>query len=349
MPPVVEPVRADDRALMDGWYALRVAARAHDTPALAPPSRQRHATGLSSAGWACRAWAVRAGGEVVAVGDMQLPLRENRDSGFARVVVAPPHRRRGLGTALLAHLVAHAGARGRTRLALQTVEAPSPGGPTSPGTAFLRGTGARPAQYELQRRLTLPALPGAGLPAATTQAARGYRLVRWTGPTPPDRRADLAALIARMSTDAPQGGFAFEAQRWDAERVRERDADTAAAGERTVGAAAEAPDGRLAAYTEIRVPAPGEDAVARQDDTLVAPEHRGHRLGLWIKLANLEQLAAAHPQVTEIDTWNAADNPWMVAINDVLGYVPIARLTDWELDLAQAGTAAASSVAASGP
>ena len=50
-------------------------------------------------------------------------------------------------------------------------------------------------------------------------------------------------------------------------------------------------------YTEIAVPPAEDDPVARQDDTLVTPEHRGHRLGLWLKLANLEQMVGAHPEV----------------------------------------------------
>jgi GNAT superfamily N-acetyltransferase len=349
MPLVIEPIDPADGATMDAWFALTLACHRHDAPELAALSRPRHATRLSSPGFRSRAWAVRADARVVASAETALPLHDNLDFGFAHVLVSPAHRRRGLGSALLAHVVADARAQGRTRLALQAVELP---GRPAPAAGFLHAAGARPGLDALQRRLAVPPPePPADVVAQARRAARGYRLVRWTGSTPPPRRPDLAALIARMSTDAPHGEFAVEAQRWDADRVRERDAATVAAGERLVATAAETADGRLVAYTEIRVPAPGEDAVARQDDTLVAPEHRGHRLGLWIKLANLEQLAAVHPRVTGIDTWNADDNPWMVAVNDVLGFVPIARVTDWELDLAaaQAGTTAASSAAASGP
>ena len=75
------------------------------------------------------------------------------------------------------------------------------------------------------------------------------------------------------------------------------------------------------------------DGFASQGDTLVAPAHRGHRLGLWIKLANLELLLREHPEVRAIDTFNADDNRWMVAINEQLGFRPLRRQTDWELDL----------------
>jgi GNAT superfamily N-acetyltransferase len=350
MATVIEPIRADDHAAMDGWFDLTLRCQAHDTPDLPRLSRRRHALRLSSPGFERRAWAVRDGTEIVAAAEVALPLHDNLDNGFADGLVAPDRRRRGLGTQLLAHLVADARAAGRARLALQASEGIAT---SSPGSGFLRAAGARLGQVEMRRRLVLPAVdPRAlrDLAASARRAARGYRLVQWTGPTPPDRRTDLAGLIARMSTDAPQGDFTLEGQRWDAERVRRRDAAAAAAGEGRVVTAAQAADGRLVAYTETAVP-PDEDDVARQDDTLVAAEHRGHRLGLWIKLANLDQLADTHPEVRAVDTWNADGNRWMIAINDAMGFVPISRVTDWELDLTrgQSGTTAAISAAASGP
>jgi GNAT superfamily N-acetyltransferase len=354
--PTIQPVGADDRALMDGWYALTMRCHAHDTPRSARLSRRRHDNRLSSSRSVRRAWAVCDGAEVVAAAEVSLPQHENLDSGSAHLLVAPEHRRRGLGSRLLARLAADARAAGRTWLALQVhADLDTP----APGHGFLRAVGARLGQRELQRRLDLPpADPQAlrDLAASAARAAGAYRLVRWTGPTPPGWRADLAALIGRMSTDAPHGDFDLDAEHWDADRVRDRDATTAAGGEQLVVTAAQGADGRLVAYSEIAVPADGEDGIARQDDTLVAPEHRGHRLGLWIKLANLEQLAATHPQVRALETWNADENRWMIAINDAIGFVPVARVTDWELDLAsavggpgQAGTTAAISAAASGP
>ena len=95
---------------------------------------------------------------------------------------------------------------------------------------------------------------------------------------------------------------------------------------------------------------------ALQGDTIVVPEHRGHRLGLRVKLANLELLAARHPDVHRIGTYNAEDNRFMLAVNTALGYRPAGSLVEWELDLppsdrsaGQAGTTAAISAAASGP
>jgi GNAT superfamily N-acetyltransferase len=269
----------------------------------------------------------------VAAAEVSLPLHDNLDNGFAHVLVDPAHRRRGLGSRLLAHLAADAAADGRRRLLLGAAERlDAPGS----GSAFLRAAGARLGMRELQRRLALPPADTQALcdlAATAREATTAYRLVQWTGPTPPCRRADLAVLRAGMSTDSPHGDVDLDPQRWDAERIRQRDAAAVESGERMVVTAAQADDDRLVAYTEIAVPPPGDDHVARQDDTVVLAAHRGRRLGLRVKLANLELLAREHPQVRAVDTYNADDNRWMIAVNDAMGFVPIHRVEDWELDL----------------
>ncbi len=47
--------------------------------------------------------------------------------------------------------------------------------------------------------------------------------------------------------------------------------------------------------------------------------HRGHRLGLRLKLAMLDWLREERPDVDAIDTWNVPGNAPMIAINDALG------------------------------
>jgi RimJ/RimL family protein N-acetyltransferase len=53
---------------------------------------------------------------------------------------------------------------------------------------------------------------------------------------------------------------------------------------------------------------------------MVTRPHRGHRLGLLVKVAMMDRLAAAEPQVEKIVTWNAAANEHMIGINEALGY-----------------------------
>jgi GNAT superfamily N-acetyltransferase len=343
--PAIHPVTADDRAAMDAWFALLVRSHGYDTPELPPPCPLGHAHQFSWPGFTRHAWVLRDGDRAVAVATTVLPQRDNLHHGFAHVLVDPRHRRRGLGSRMLRHATEHARAAGRTRLVIGTG--------TAPGSGFLRVSGARLGMVEQRRRLALPHAEPAvlrDLAAAAGKASAGYRLVQWSGPTPAPWRDDLAALIARMSTDAPIGGLGVTAQRWDADRVRERDTAAVTAGVRAVATAAQGPDGHLVGYTEASTCVVG-DGFAMQGDTLVAPAHRGHRLGLLLKLANLDLLVRENPDVHAIDTFNADDNRWMVAVNDAMGFRPIERIEDWELDLrpAQAGTTAAISAAASGP
>jgi hypothetical protein len=58
--------------------------------------------------------------------------------------------------------------------------------------------------------------------------------------------------------------------------------------------------------------------------TLVRRDHRGHRLGSAVKVANLEALQRDRPDVTTVETQNAEQNPWMVSINERLGFEPVA-------------------------
>jgi len=64
--------------------------------------------------------------------------------------------------------------------------------------------------------------------------------------------------------------------------------------------------------------------------TLVTPEHRGHRLGLALKAANLAQLQAAHPEPLLLTTYNAEVNSHMIGINERLGFRPVERLGEFQ-------------------
>jgi hypothetical protein len=57
--------------------------------------------------------------------------------------------------------------------------------------------------------------------------------------------------------------------------------------------------------------------------TLVRRDHRGHRLGAAVKVANLEALHRDRPDVTEVHTQNAETNRWMVSINERLDFEPV--------------------------
>ena len=70
--------------------------------------------------------------------------------------------------------------------------------------------------------------------------------------------------------------------------------------------------------------------------------HRGHRLGLRIKVAMMDWLAQAEPQLEHIVTGNASSNSHMIGINEDMGYRVLDRWQSLELDVAKALDALAS-------
>jgi GNAT superfamily N-acetyltransferase len=123
-----------------------------------------------------------------------------------------------------------------------------------------------------------------------------------------------------MSTDEPAGDSAREEEMWDAERLREHEDLRVARGtSKLVAVAQHLPSGRLVAMSELLLAHDTPDQ-AWQLVTVVHPAHRGHRLGLAVKIANLEALARRAPAARLIVTGNAAVNAPMIAVNDMLGF-----------------------------
>ena len=99
-----------------------------------------------------------------------------------------------------------------------------------------------------------------------------------------------------------------EEEEWDEARLAQSYERAAMQGITLLSAVAQhVESGHLVAFTDLAVAArrPYE---AWQWSTLVLREHRGHRLGLAVKLANLDFLASAHPGARLVITGNAAVN-----------------------------------------
>ena len=123
-----------------------------------------------------------------------------------------------------------------------------------------------------------------------------------------------------MSTDEPAGDGRVARRSGTQTRLHEHEALLAPRGTSTFTAVAEhTPSGRLVALTEIQVSA-DSPAQGSQMVTVVHPVHRGHRLGLAVKIANLEVLSAQAPDIRLVVTGNAAVNAPMIAVNDMLGF-----------------------------
>ena len=268
-------------------------------------------------------------GAVVGGAQLVLPRHDNTHLAHVLVAVPPRHRGRGTGTALLRAAAEQATARGRTTLHTEVFR-PLEG--AAPASAVLADrAGLVPVLVDVRRDLALPVSEPvlASLGARAAAAAPGYRVTTWLGPTPDADRPAMARLMARMSTDAPNGELSLEPEVWDAARVADHEGRATAQGREWVTAVAVAPDGAWAGYTQL---ARSRWAPERlfQWDTLVLREHRGARLGLALKVATATEAARRWPGARAVTTWNAASNGPMIAVNDALGFVPAELLEERE-------------------
>jgi GNAT superfamily N-acetyltransferase len=300
-------------------YEVHLAAHLTDTPQEPPESAGTFGCWLRE-GWDCNpgeVWLIpgEGNGTVVAFYRIDLPDLENLDRGFAQPVVHPGARRGGLGRALVRHAAERAASNGRVVIDSVAIAG-------SAGDAFARRIGAALTLVEIQRMQHLSKISPeqvADLRETVARAAAGYSLVTWTGPVPEEFLAQAASVFNAFG-DAPRGE-GIEAEAWDAQRVRERTGSVLRAGHLrgyTVAALHDA-TGEMAAITEVVID-PLKPDWGFQGLTAVTRPHRGHRLGLLVKAAMLQWLAAAEPQLERIETGNAAVNDHMIAVNDTLGY-----------------------------
>ncbi|MCX5205254.1 GNAT family N-acetyltransferase [Streptomyces sp. NBC_00237] len=266
-------------------------------------------------------WAVRSGrggGAMRAVAELK-PQPHQEDTAFLRLFVAPSARRRGLGSALLAHAMRGAAGAGTARVQATVLGGP-PGEPfarTVPGMRVLLPLELQEqplAEDRVVRRCReLAECPPPGV------RARGYRVVHWLGVAPEPLVASFGRVMGHVM-DAPGAAMQLAARTWDAAAVREWEARMTEGGDRLMVCAAVGPaTGVVVAVTVATVP-PGGGPAADQHDTAVAPGHRGHGLARWVKAAQAVRMSECFPGVLTVTSTVHRENLSMAAVNRALGY-----------------------------
>jgi GNAT superfamily N-acetyltransferase len=198
---------------------------------------------------------------------------------------------------------------------------------------FLQMNGYRLEQVARASRLALPLDVTAALARAIEQSGPDYVLHFWTGVTPSNWAPDMAMLRTRMSTEEPNAGLDEPEDPWTPERLIADEELRLATGRTFLTVAVESgPTGGLIGYSTLSVPAETDRAVV-QWDTLVLPEHRGHRLGMLLKVANIDTLQRLRPGHPSITTFNAEENRHMLNVNEAVGFVRIGCDGAWRKDL----------------
>ena len=328
MPDIIEVDPRDDVSLRAFWETEQAAIRADRShPVIRSWDALRQTVQSPSPYHRRTLLAAVEDGVVVGGADLGMPLQDNPHLGEVEVNVRPEWRRRRIGTAL------HAAAQERLRSAGRTTVIGEANEPVSGGSAavsFAESLGY--ASEHVEHHLVLP------LPVPDEQVERlraslpdldGYELVTWGDRCSDEHLAAYCRMRTQMEADVPTGELDLEVVEFDEERVRTSESRLAVAHHQLHVAARRIADGVVGGFSMVLLPK-GEDQ-ALQFDTLVMPEHRGHRLGLLMKLDTLDRVHADHPDRTVFHTWTAADNTAMQATNKRFGYTLVERMHDMQL------------------
>ncbi|GAA1664264.1 hypothetical protein GCM10009830_07280 [Glycomyces endophyticus] len=330
---------ASDADLIDRAYGILTAAHRADTPenptyterffrtlfTHVMPGRERH-------------WFAAVADDGTAVGYVRVNFftEENRELGFYELGVHPDHRGTGADELLREHAERVCAEHGRTSV-ITAVPIHWEGGPArdeAPARA-LEARGYTRALTTVNRRSPVDPL-GADEEErrhaeALAKAGDAYEVRQWIGPVPDDLVDTMCRMESMIMAEVPMGEIEAEPEIMDAEKLRGKEAVYAAEGRTWLNSVAvERATGEVRAWTEIALD-DGDDVNGLQGITIVDPAHRGHRLGLLLKLANLRMLRGHSPSTQWIWTDNADVNAPMIAINELMGYTTVDANAEYQL------------------
>src|SRR6266540_34944 len=230
--------------------------------------------------------------------------------GVLELFVHPKYRRGGVATALLAAVARRAHADGSASLGVEVV-----GG--TPDEGFYQANGFRCAFEEIRNVLDLSTVDWLRLGDMARGVGSGYRIEYHPG-GPPEEMYEAYATAKAYVRELPTSDLELRPSSYDAQRLRASLATLHARGLKPyIVLAVHEASGAVAGLTEVVVRA-----------------HRGYGLGRALKARMLFELRAAEPQLRDVQTWNAAENEYMLRVNNELGFQPDRHWYEYEADVA---------------
>ncbi len=318
-------------AYLEGRHAMWWSSLDQTRSSHATPSRHR------------RRFAVGAFDRGTCVGGFELVLPDDEDTHTAEVElgVVPTERGRGVGTALWDAAVKRCLQQGRNVAQTELYTGPDEEFSRTPAGHFATTHGFTPGNVENRMILDLP--PDLGEFARRRRHRpdeTSYSVVSWVDACPQEHAAEFARLTTMMNEDVPSGQMTRTPRQVDVARVREIEERMTGAGWVLVRSMALDPTGLGAGYTEMLVSRDEPEFVV-QEDTLVDRRHRGHRLGLALKSANLTALARLPEALMRhrrwVQTWTAVTNGPMLRTNEQFGFRTVDVLHECEATIGGQG------------
>ena len=255
---------------------------------------------------------------------------ENPHVAWTELQVHPDHRRKGLGRALLAEIVAASEGQHPELLFMGMTNDRAAG-----GGAFLQHIGAQAGLPMKTNSLTIANVDRTQVAQWAKLDPPGYRLERVDNVVPPKLIAPYIEA-ANGINDMPRGSLRMGDWKLTEEQIHDRESWLKQIGSNWwLLVAVHEATGDGAGFTEINQD-PKQPWVVSQGGTAVTRGHRGHRLGLWMKAVMLERILRELPEAKYIRTGNANTNAQMLGINTDLGFKLAWQSNLWQLPIADA-------------
>ena len=250
------------------------------------------------------------GGAAVALGHIELNS-DAANANLAGVEITPTDA--GTAPAVLAELLRRARAAGRTSVIAW-------GDHTPAAHTLWTGLGAELRYTEQESRLDMTKVDSQLMAQWIEAGPTDLQLVHWSRRCPTEL-IDAMVATANAMNDAPTDDLEMADTVVDAAMVRTEIEARAARGLEFQCVLALTAGGEAAGSTEVFVNRHRPEA-SWQWTTVVLPAHRGRGIGRWLKATMWRRLRATEPEVTGLQTGNAASNSYMLAINNEMGFRP---------------------------
>ena len=324
----VEQINPRNEAALRAWWEVGQAATAH-RPGKPWPVWEQSRVALPAVNPERGITLLGAidGRRMVGAGLLTRSLQENLHTAMAFAYVSPDRAREGIGRALVAELELVAAGDGRTTV---QSEAYLPPGSTAPAEAFAAAMG-----YAVASRESIKELAVADYVARRDGLAVDpvdYRIVTFDTVCPEEHLESFGRLLGMLMSEVPLGELDLVDSVWTPERIRAAERRQVDIGRHVHTAFALAPDGEVAGVSDVRID-DTDHSHGQVGITIVDPAHRGHRLGLALKVATHDLAVSTYADLVSLDTSNAEVNTHMNAVNEALGYRSVETLLELQKQL----------------